>query len=734
MPLNQANLRRARAEERLRDRLAEISGRQPACPDVEVVPSPLSPAQERLWILQQLDPGSPIAHRPLALRLVGPLDRATLRRCLDDIVQRHTVLRTVYRQDAGGVLQHLLPPGRVPFDFDDLREHTDAETQSRLVAEAHRPFDLRSGPIVRAVLQQRADNVHVLLLVFHHIAFDGWSAEILCGELATLYRAHRRDEPANLPPLPIQYAEFARWQHEQARDGAFDGQLAWWRRQLADLPALELTTDFRRPDAPLIKGARHAVALPVSSLIRATQLARDEQTTLFTVLLTAVQAWLFRHTGQTDFGVSVPAAGRTHPDAEPLIGCFINLLVLRADLSGDPSFRVLLHRTRQTALTAQAHQDVPFAEVVEALHPQRHINRMPLAQALFQLRNIPKAPVTQVDGLQIGPFAFDSGIVGGQDLALELEETKDGLHGGLSYSTDLFAPATVACLIEHFRRLLDAALDAPDVPISELPMMGETERRRLLVDFNDTARDFPADVCLHELFEAQAERTPDAVALVFEEKELTYAALEQRANRLAHVREDRGVGPEVLVGLYLERSFEMVAGLLAVLKAGGAWVPLDPALPEARLRFLLEDAQPALILTQRHLAALLPAAAVPLCFADDPHDAAVTTRVASAVGADNLAYVLYTSGSTGTPKGVLIEHRAICNHALWVHRKWPLEPDDVVLMHTPLHFDISLAELFSALLAGARLILPRPDRKRDPAQLVWLIERHRVTSAHAVPT
>jgi amino acid adenylation domain-containing protein len=663
-----------------------------------------------------------------------------LAQTLQEVVRRHEALRTTFIAAEGRPVQVIGPARPFALPVVDLGAPPGAEREAEALAlagqEARRPFDLAGGPLLRAALLRLGADEHVLLVTLHHIVADGWSLGVLVREVAALYEAFARGRPAPLPELPIQYADFAHWQRQWLRGEVLEAQLAYWKRQLAGPPAaLGLPTDRPRPAVQSYRGARHAFGLPgpLSEALRG--LSRREGATPFMTLLAALQALLGRYTGQADVSVGSPVANRNRAETEGLIGFFVNTLVLRTDLSGNPTFRELLGRVRAVALGAYAHQDLPFEQLVGALQPERDLSRSPLFQVLFVLQNAP-LPALRLGQLTLSPVEVEGGTAK-FDLTLSLMDTGQGLEGALEYNTDLFDAATVARMAEHFQTLLAGIAADAGQRLADLPLLAEAERRQLLVEWNATAAPFPADACLHELFERQVERGPEAVALVCQEEQLSYAELNARANRLAHHLRERGVGPEARVGLCLERGVEMVVAVLAVLKAGGAYVPLDPDYPSRRLGFMLHDAGVAVLLTQQRLLPRLP-----------PHEARVvcldsTTQdwqrcsaanPAPAAMALHPAYVIYTSGSTGQPKGAVNTHRGVCNLLRWMQGAYGLGASDRVLQQTTFSFDVSVLECFWPLLAGARLVLAAPGGQRDSAYLAGLIGREQLTTVLFVPS
>ncbi|MBV9789291.1 MAG: AMP-binding protein, partial [Chloroflexi bacterium] len=634
---------------------------------------PLSFAQERLWFIEQLTPGSPAYTIPLALRLVGPLDLAALERSLNTIVSRHAVLRTTFAQgNDGQPVQVIADSLAITLSMIDLqhlsRNDQEAELQRIVPAAFGQPFDLAAGPLLRAQLIKFEPAEHILLVTLHHIIADGWSRDVLVREAATLYTAFATNQSPQLPELSIQYADYAVWQRDRLQGELLETQIGYWKQQLANAPAaLDLPLDRPRPPIQTFNGASTTFALPAPLSQALDDLSRRENCTLFMTLLAAWQVLLHRYSGQRDILVGTPIAGRTHAELEDLIGFFINTLVLRGDVGGDPSFRELLARARETTLAAYAHQDVPFEKLVEELQPTRDLSRSPFFQVMFALQN---APVSEINLPELRLHALGSGTHTAKfDLTLFMEQTPHGLIGAVEYNTDLFDPSTIDGMIEHFATLLAGIVANPDQRISRLPLISARELEFILRDWNDTAATYPQNQGIHELFAAQAAQTPDAIAAVFlpsdggDTPQLTYAELNARANQLAHHLRGLGVEPETRVGVCMERSLDLLVGILGILKAGGAYVPLDPAYPRERLQFMIEDAQMAVLLTQARLLQnehnQLPAlhdnqGPTVVCLdADWPTIAESSAHNPQPSATDeNLAYVIYTSGSTGVPKGV----------------------------------------------------------------------------------
>ena len=692
-------------------------------------PYALSFAQQRLWFLHKLETAGAAYHIPTFFRVEGRLDLAALGYALDEIVRRHEALRTVFREADGEAAQFVLPPAHVPLPLVDLEgmppRERELEAARLSTEEAQTPFDLTEGPLLRARLLRLAPEEHVLLLTMHHIVSDGWSMGVLSREVVALYAAHMRGEPSPLEEIPLQYADFAAWQREWLTGDVLEAQLSYWRSQLAGAPAaLELPTDRPRPAEQTFRGSHIEFALPADLTASLRAHGRSSGATLFMTLLAGFQALLSRYAGQEDLVVGTPIANRARTELEPLIGFFVNTLALRTNLSGDPTFHELLARVREVTLGAYAHQDVPFERLVEELQPERDRSRNPLFQVMFALQNAPVS-VLELPGLTLRPQEFDSGSTR-FDLECHLREAGEGLRGLISYSTDLFDEATVQRLAAHFQTLLEAAAAAPATRVSSLPLLKEDERRRLLVEWNDTAEEFGArSLCVHRLFEEQAARTPEAAAVRFGGEELTYAELNRRADRLARHLRALGVGPDEVVGVCLERSFEMVLGVLGVLKAGGAYMALDPQYPAERLRMMIEDAGVRVLLTQESLKGLLPCGVARVVLLDDGQfevGREDESGLDVEVSPDNLAYIIYTSGSTGRPKGVAMAHRPLANLLGWQSNRTGVNRRPRTLQFASLSFDVSFQEIFSTLCAGATLVLIEEERRRDAGELLRLID------------
>jgi amino acid adenylation domain-containing protein len=715
--------------------------------------TPLSFAQERLWFLEQLEPGNSVYNICRAQRLTGPLDVVVLTRSINEIVRRHEILRTTFPCIDGVPLQVATPTFLVAIPAVNLQELPpsvqEAETSRIAVDETRCTFNLAMGPLIRAKLLRLGEESHVLLLTTHQIVCDGWSIGVFFRELSNLYDAYSSGKDSNLEDLPIQYSDFAAWQRQWLQGEVLENQISYWQKQLEhSLPALGFSTDRPRPVVQSYRGAREAVVLS-EDLAKAVRIfSQRAGVTPFMALLAAFKTLLHRYTGQEDLLVGCPFASRHHLETENLIGSFVNTLVLRTNLQGDPPFSQLLSRVRDTCLGAYAHQDLPFEKLVEELQPARDLSRNPLFQAMFAFQNVSVLSLN-LPGLVSEPIDVST-ETSKFDFMLSLTDTSKEFAGFFEYNTDLFNRSTIERMIGHFKMLLEDILAEPDKPISALALLTETERHQVLVKWNETQADYPRASCIHELFEAQVERTPEAIAVHFEGEQLTYRELNSRANQLAHYLRQLGVGPEKSVGTCVERSLEMVVGLLGILKAGGAYVPLDPAYPRERLAFMLEDAEVSVLLTQQSLiedggwriedsesrSSILNHRSQVVCVDRDWEtiNRENGNNVNSGGRANNLAYVIYTSGSTGTPKGVQIKHRSVINCLHSIRQQIDLTEKDILLAVTTISFDISALETYLPLTTGAKLVLASRDEALDGSQLRGRLTECGVTAMQATPS
>lgn len=692
----------------------------------------LSFAQQRLWFLDQLEPGNPFYTISVAIHLEGYLRIQVLQNCFSEIIQRHEALRTAFVAPAGKPQQVITPAMPLSLPLIDL-EHLPIDLIENTVIrqiegeEGRHPFDLSQSPLLRAKLVRVSQVKHILLLSMHHIVSDDWSMEIFFNELSILYEVFVNGEPSPLPALPIQYVDYALWQRRYLQGSILEKQLSYWWQQLSDLPLLQLPIDHPYPLVQTHRGATWSFFIPPDLTAGIRKVCREEKATLFMVLLAALQVLLYRHTGQDDIVVGSPIANRTRSEVKDLIGFFANTLVFRARPADTLTFRVFLEQVRQLAFDAYAHQEVPFEKVVEELQPERNLLRHPLFQVAFALLNDPVISL-EISNLSLRLLNIDNGRAR-FDLTLFMRDEKESLAGTFEYNTDIFETSTIASLSEHFCVLLRGIVNAPETMLRDLPMLTDLEREQLPGTWNNSHTPYPADRCVHELFEDQVVRSPDSIAVSYDDKQITFYELNRRANQLAHALQTMQIGPEMVVGVALQRSLDLIIGLLGILKTGGAYLPLDLAYPSERLAFLLEDAHVAVVLTQSSLREKLPER-IGKCICLDSDRAWLMnesdTNPYSTATADNLAYVIYTSGSTGQPKGVAVIHKAInrlvCN-ADYVQVK----QDDHIAQASNVAFDAATFEIWGALLNGGRLVGVAKEVALDPQVFSKVLRTRQIT-------
>jgi amino acid adenylation domain-containing protein len=703
--------------------------------------APLSFPQQRLWFLHQLDPNRSDYHFPFALNLTGSLNVTALQQSLDAIVARHEVLRTNFVSEDGNPVQVIRPPQPVELQWVDLQKYSqserEVEVKRRLLQESKRTFNLSQDLMLRGFLFKLAPEEHILLLAMHHIATDGESMGVFSSELKELYTAFCNGQSPTLSELPIQYADFAAWQQQCLRGESLQTLQAYWQQQMVGAPELlALPTDRSRPALQTFRGSSQSFSLSEDLTQSLRLLSRKEGATLFMTLLAAFNALLFRYTGSEDIVVGSPIANRNRQEIEGLIGFFVNTLALRSDVSGNPSFQQLLARVREVALGAYTHQDLPFEMLVEVLQSKRDLSYSPIFQVMFVFNESIALSNLELPGLTVSPRMLDD-IAAQVDLILFIEQPNNELLGKWIYNTDLFDADTIERMNGHFQTLLTGIVDNPKRAIAELPLLTVAEQQQLLVEWNDTQTEYPQNKYIHQLFEEQVERTPDAIAVVFEQQQLTYRELNNRANQLAHHLKRLGVESEILVGICLERSLEMVLGLLGILKAGGAYVPLDPAYPPERLAYMLSDSQVPVLLGQQKSLAQLPEFSGQVVRLDtDWHFMAVESsqNLTDEVNSKHLSYVIYTSGSTGRPKGVLVAHQGLCNLAKAQIKAFNVQPSSRVLQFASFSFDASISEIVMTLCSGAALYLGKPDVLMPGKALKQLLQEQAITHVTLSPS
>jgi amino acid adenylation domain-containing protein len=719
---------------------------QPLLPTSRNDKLPLSFAQQRLWFLDRLHPGSPAYNISGAVEIQGLLNVAALEQSLNEIVRRHEICRTTFKVIDGEPMQVIASNFTLKLHQIDLRhlpkEHQPAEVTQIATQEAQQPFNLSTEPLLRETLLQLDEVHYVLILTVHHIIFDAWSMGVLIEELGALYEANSCGILHTLPQLSIQYADFAVWQRQWLQGEVLTTQLNYWKQKLAgNLPLLQLpsVSEVRlrhRPRLPLpnLQGAKQQLILPKSLTEALKKLSQEQRVTLFMLLLAAFKTLLYRYTGQEDLLVGTATAGRNQPEVEQLIGCFVNTLVLRTDLSGNPTFLTLLEQVREVTLEAYNYQDLPFEKLVEEIQPERDLSHSPLFQVGFAFYNAPRTEL-KLSGLTLSSQPIDSGTAK-LDLTLSFKESEERLTGWLEYKTELFDAATITRMLAHFQTLLESIVANPRQRLDELSLMTAAERHQLLWEWNDTQIGYPADVCVHQLFEAQVERTPQAIALVFNKSTITYQELNAQANQLANYLRAIGIRPEMRVGVARERSPLTIVSILAILKAGGVYVPLDPTYPQERLAFMVEDARLSVLLTQQSLD-IAPGQKTIVVDLDKEWEIIARhsdTNPHQVVTPDNVAYIIYTSGSTGKPKGVLLEHRGLCNLATAQIQAFNVRPDSRVLQFASLSFDASISEIFMALVAGASLCVATTDDLLPGRNLTRLLRDRAITTVTLPPS
>ncbi|MBD2518350.1 amino acid adenylation domain-containing protein, partial [Nostoc sp. FACHB-973] len=709
---------------------------------------PLSHGQQALWFLYQLAPSSAAYNATYAARLVTNLDIPALKQAAQTLVERHPVLRTTFANIDGELVQTVHENQQIDFSIQEAFDLDQEDVNNWLSETSDRPFDLEQGPMLRFSLLINhtttgilATKEQILLITAHHIVGDFWSLEIMISELRLLYKAITTGVAAQLPVQNNQYRDYVNWSKQMLSSSEGERLWTYWQQQLSgELPVLNLPTDRPRPQSQTYNGASRFFTLEEKLLQKLTELAKREGASLYTLLLTALQILLLRYTNQEDILIGSPMVNRSRSEFEKIVGYFTNSVVLRADLSGNPTFQELLGRSRSCVLNALDHQEYPFSLLVERLQPVRDPSFSPLYQVALAWDRSHQSD-QEVSLMDSDELIVESMIPGAKgaafDLTLTILEVPGSLKGTWNYNTDLFDGSTIERMTGHFVTILEAIVANPSERISQLPLLTEVEQHQLLVEWNDTHVDYPQDLCIHQLFESQCLITPDAVAVVFENQQLTYHQLNSRANQLAHYLRSLGVGADVLVGICVERSLEMVVGLLGILKAGGAYVPLDPEYPNERLTFMLEDAQVSVLLTQHRLVESLPQHQARVVHLDSDWlligEYSQENAIAE-VQASNLAYVIYTSGSTGQPKGVTLSHSNLCNHMLWMQATFPLTEKDKVLQKTPFGFDASVWEFYAPLLAGGQLLMAQPGGHNDSAYLLRLIAQQQVTTVQLVPS
>ncbi len=731
--------KRALLEKRLMEKRAAAAKQQLIQRRTDQGPCPLSFAQELMWLLDHLIDTSAY-HVPRALRMKGPLNVEALEFALNKIVERHEVLRTTYQEIDGHPMQFISPSARVHLDVIDLSgmEVTEREREAQriLVEEGKRKFDFVHDLMLRTILMRLEKDEHILLLVSHHIASDGQSKAVLFRELKTFYLAHCEGKPVELPPLPIQYSDYSLWQRDWMQGEVLNSHINFWKETLAGAPTLlELPTDNPRPASQSFEGARQFLRCPDGMLENFKALCRKEGSTLFMTMLAAFGTLLWRWSGQEDMLIGTPVSGRSRTELEPLIGYFSNSVVLRMNLAGDPTFRELLKQTKEVALAAYSHQHLPFEKLVTEMQPQRDLSYSPMYQVMFSVGEHKDLGI-DLPGMEITPIIIDRGVAK-FDMTLGMTELKKDLMCNIEYCSALFEPATMQRLANQFQNLLQGIVDNPDQRISRLPMLSAEERHRIIYTWNEIEQVEPDGVLVPQMFEKQAARNPDATAVVYEDRRLTYGELNERANQLAHYLKKRGVGPEKRVVVCVERSPEMVLGVMGVMKAGGAYVPLDAMYAKERLPVIIPDSECPVVLTQTSLLARLPetnAEIIPLDGDWSKIAAESKENPEPEITPDTLAYVVYTSGSTGVPKGVMINHGGFATLFHGYKKSYGIgSPDNPWLLMANFSFDVFSSDLIRTLCSGSKFVICPMELLLNPEGLYGLMRREHVTCAEFVP-
>ncbi|MEH6979841.1 condensation domain-containing protein, partial [Bacillus pseudomycoides] len=700
---------------------------------------PLSYAQQRLWFMDQLEPNSSLYNIPTAWRLKGQWGIEALEKGCNALIQRHEVLRTVIQEINGEPMQVIEAYTPKALQVIDLRHLSQEEKELRLKvltqSEIKTPFHLSEGPLIRTQLIIMEEEELVLLCTMHHIISDGWSMGILLDEWFAMYQAFVEEKPVQLRPLALQYADFSQWQRDWLKDEVLAQQLEYWQKELSgELPVLQLPFDSPRPAVQSYKGDTYQVILPVALLEKIKAFSRQEGATLFMTLLAGYQGFLSRYTGQKDILVGSPIANRNYKEIEGLIGFFVNTLVYRANFTDDLTFKELVAQVKGKALKAQEYQDVPFEKVVEVLQPERNPSHSPIFQTMFTLQtHSRKLPKILDHSLEPIPSYM---AVAKFDLTVAMEETEEGLQVAFEYNTDLFNALTIQRMAKHFENWLSEVMDSPQKSIGSLKLMSKGEEMQLLKEWNDTRVEYPTESVIQDLFEQQVARTPEAVALVYKNQQLTYRELNERANQLAHSLLKKGVRPETMVGICVERSVEMIIGLLGILKAGGAYVPLDPTYPEGRLKYILGNANIKLMVTQRNVNGWLSEGIESICL-DENQEMISQESIANPrikVTPENLAYVIYTSGSTGNPKGVLLEQKGLCNFVHTIIDLMQLNSNSRVIQFASLSFDAAVFDIFTTLVAGGTLCVSSREDVMPGEPLTRFLQNNRITHAVLPPT
>lgn len=698
---------------------------------------PLSFSQQSMWFFDRFSKSNPVFNICNAVQMRGALDKGSLLRALNEVIARHETLRTTFKSIDGKPMQIIHTASHVEIPELDLRNIPVSELNNKLKAlikdEARHIFNLEQGSLFRFCLFIIGENEYVLSMTIHHIISDAWSNAILIEELFKLYESYIRGEKLKLPKLQIQYADYATWERNRYRDNMPEELLKYWSKQLANATTLQLPTDFTRPKNKDYEGGFQSITVSPLICEKLKTICKTEGTTLFMVILSAFQTLLHRYSGQTDIFTGTVVANRNRKEVENLAGFFMNTLVLRTNFDEEPTFIEVLRRVKKMTLDAYNHQDLPFDKLLEEIKPERDVCMTPLFQVMFILHNTQKVEL-ELTGLKMQQIAAESAMAP-FDLRLQLTETDEGLKGGFDYSTALFKPSTVKRMSEHLLRIMEHIADKPNTEVSQIPMLTEAEQSQILNDFNNTYSSYPKNKTIFKLFEEQAERTPDSTAVIFEGKKLSYKELNEKSNQIARALRSKGVVQGSIVAIMLERSMEMIIGIMAIEKAAGTYLPVDPHYPIDRVKFILEDSGSSLLLSNEKFNSTELGERIEKIFIEDENlYKGNSSNLDCEVEPDGIAYIIYTSGSTGRPKGTMIRHHSLINRLNWMQKKYPIGSSDTILQKTTFTFDVSVWEMFWWAIQGARVCFLEPGAEKDPGEIVRAIEKNNITTIHFVPS
>lgn len=697
----------------------------------------LSFSQQSMWFFDRFTMGNPVFNICNAVRMSGILHKDKVVKALNELVARHESLRTTFENIDGKPVQVIHAAFCIEFQEIDLSSIPENELENHLKIvikeEARRVFNLEKGPLFRFCLFILDENEYVFCMTIHHIISDAWSNAIFVEEFFKLYEAYIKGENLTLPELQIQYADYSSWERERLQGEVLEELTGYWRKQLANPAALQFPADYPRPKSQDYEGGFQTFTVPSYICERLKGICKKEGTTLFMIILSAFQALLHRYSGQTDIFTGTVVANRNRKEVENLVGYFMNTLVLRTSFEGDPAFIDVLRQVKQMTLDAYTYQELPFDKLLEELKPERDVSRTPLFQVMFILHNTQKIEL-ELPGLKMHQMETESGMAP-FDLRLQLTETDDGLKGGFDYSAALFKPSTVKRISEHLMNILEHVSDTPEAKISDVPMLTRLEQKQILYEFNNTYAYYPKEKTVCQFFEEQAGRIPDFPAVIFEDKQLTYGELNEKSNQLARFLGKKGVKQGSIVGIMLERSMEMIIGIMAIEKAGGAYLPIDPHYPEERINYILEDSGAAILLLDGRYDTIKAGERIEKIFVDDEGlYQGDSSNLPDKADPNSIAYLIYTSGSTGKPKGTMIEHHSLVNRLNWMQKKYPIDSSDTILQKTPFTFDVSVWEMFWWAMQGAKVCFLEPGAEKDPGRIVRSIVKNSITVIHFVPS